>query len=114
MRMNIQVTMNTMGVYNPPVNTFYTQMSLPKYINPAIFIGYHGYYFKHITEHSKSLYIWYDATRNVIEVWGPEWSLQPAMRLLNQRMMKFQDPTSLYNWYLDTRDHTSAMIEFSK
>ena len=91
--------MENPGVYNPPANAFYTQIVLPAYITPAIFIGRDGCYFKKITEQSQSQYIWYDDVRGVIEVWGPEWSLQPALRRLRQRMEKFQNSKVLYTWY---------------
>jgi len=102
------------GVYSPPANAFYTQIDLPAYIVPAIFIGRDGCYFKKITDHSGSQYIWYDGTRQVIEVWGPHYSLQPALRLLRQRMETFQESTLLYDWYLNLNDHSRAMVEFGK
>lgn len=101
------------GVYNPP-DAFYTQIDLPVYINPGIFIGRAGYYFKQITDTSGSEYIWYNDERKVIEVWGPEWSLPFALKLLRQRMVQFQDPSDLYKWYVQYGNHNLAMREFKR
>jgi hypothetical protein len=77
--------MNTPGEYNPPINTFYTQISVPSGINVAVLIGKDGCYFKKMTEKSGAQYIWYDTERNVVEVWGPEYTLSLALHFLKKR-----------------------------
>ena len=81
----------TPGEYNPPINAFYTQVTVPDEINPAIMIGREGFYLKRITEHSGAQYIWYDRERKVVEVWGPEYTLPLAVHFLNKRIRKLTD-----------------------
>ena len=72
------------GVYNPPI-AHYTQTTLPDHINPAIFIGKDGYYFKLTTERSGAEYIWYNDHNRVIEIWGSEASVPIAKEILEKR-----------------------------
>jgi hypothetical protein len=76
----------TPGEYNPPINTFYTQIPVPEDINVAVFIGADGCYFKKTTENSGCEYIWYDKNRNVVEIWGKEPTLQLAIEILKKRI----------------------------
>jgi hypothetical protein len=80
-----------MPEYDPP-NAFYTQIDLPKYIKPEVFIGKEGCHLKHMTELSKCDYLWYDFKRGVIEVWGKEHRLPKALRMLKKRMDSFNPP----------------------
>ncbi len=79
-----------MPAYEPPNNAFYTQVSLPCYINPGAFIGKDGCHLKRMTELSGCDYLWYDFKRGVIEVWGKEYRLAKACRMLNKRIMNFK------------------------
>lgn len=74
-----------MPEYDPP-NTFYTQIALPSSIKPEIFIGKEGCHLKRMTELSGCDYLWYDFKRGVIEVWGKEFRLAKAIRMLNKRI----------------------------
>jgi hypothetical protein len=85
--------MNTPGEYNPPINAFYTQISVPDGINVAVLIGKDGCYFKKMTEKSGAQYIWYDKERNVVEVWGPEYTLPLALHFLKKRFLNFTNET---------------------
>ena len=80
-----------MPEYDPP-NAFYTQVSLPKYIKPEIFIGREGCHLKRMTELSGCDYLWYDFERAVIEVWGKERRLPKAVKMLNKRINSFPPP----------------------
>ena len=75
-----------MPEYDPPTNTHYTQISLPSSIKPEIFIGKEGCHLKRMTELSGCDYIWYDFKRCVIEVWGKEYRLPKAVKMLNKRI----------------------------
>jgi hypothetical protein len=79
-----------MPEYDPP-NAFYTQIDLPKYIKPEVFIGKEGCHLKRMTELSKCDYLWYDFKRGVIEVWGKEHRLPKALRMLKKRIDSFPD-----------------------
>jgi len=80
-----------MPEYDPP-NAFYTQINLPKYIKPEVFIGKEGCHLKRMTELSKCDYLWYDFKRGVVEVWGKEHRLPKALRMLKKRMDSFDPP----------------------
>jgi len=80
-----------MPEYDPP-NAFYTQVSLPKYIKPEMFIGREGCHLKRMTELSGCDYLWYDFERGVIEVWGKERRLPKAVKMLNKRINSFSPP----------------------
>jgi hypothetical protein len=80
-----------MPEYEPP-NAFYTQVSLPKYIKPEMFIGREGCHLKRMTELSGCDYLWYDFERAVIEVWGKERRLPKAVKMLTKRINSFSPP----------------------
>ena len=80
-----------MPEYDPP-NAFYTQISLPNYIKPEVFIGKEGCHLKHMTELSGCDYLWYDFNRGVIEVWGKERRLPKAVKMLTKRINSFLPP----------------------
>jgi len=75
-----------MPAYDPPTNTHYTQVILPSSVKPEIFIGKEGCHLKRMTELSGCDYIWYDFKRSVIEVWGKEFRLPKAVKMLNKRI----------------------------
>lgn len=80
----------TPGMYNPP-DAHYSQV--PCYIDKNDInklIGKNGNVFNAITKASNVKYIWYDNTRNVIEIWGPERNLENAKNRLIERMNKIQ------------------------
>lgn len=80
-----------MPEYDPP-NAFYTQISLPKYIKPEIFIGREGCHLKRMTELSGCDYLWFDFERSVVEVWGKEHRLPKAIKMLTKRINSFSPP----------------------
>jgi len=80
-----------MPEYDPP-NAFYTQIDLPKYIKPEMFIGREGCHLKRMTELSGCDYLWYDFKRGVIEVWGKEHRLPKAIKMLSKRINSFSPP----------------------
>lgn len=80
-----------MPEYDPPV-AFYTQVTLPKYIKPEMYIGKEGCHLKRMTELSGCEYLWYDFARGVIEVWGKERKLPKAVRMLTKRINSFPLP----------------------
>jgi hypothetical protein len=94
-----------MPEYDPP-NAFYTQISVPKYIKPEVFIGKEGCHLKRMTELSGCDYLWYDFARDVVEVWGKEHRLPKALKMLKKRIDSFSPP-------LPTDPHPSkGSIEF--
>ena len=84
----------TPGTYNPP-DAHYSQ------VNCAIdkddiksLIGRNGCVFNAITKASHIDYLWYDNTRNVVEIWGPEHNLSNAKSRLIERMNKIIEQKS--------------------
>ena len=78
-----------MPAYEPP-NAFYTQIALPSHIDPGAYIGKDGCHLKRMTELSGCDYLWYDFKRGVIEVWGKEYKLPKACRMLQKRIDNFK------------------------
>jgi hypothetical protein len=80
--------------YNPPIN-FYTQIkcNIP-HKNRKHLVGKAGKHFNEITKASKVEYIWLNASRNTIEIWGPEEKLRDAKTQLLQRITKVNSPTN--------------------
>jgi len=68
------------GVYNPPLNAHYTQISTEPVSEDAmrISIGQNGKVFKAITHQAKVNYIWFNKEKKYVEIWGPEQNLQDA------------------------------------
>lgn len=81
----------TPGMYNPP-DAHYSQVpcSIDKEDIKSL-IGRNGYIFNAITKASHIDYLWYDNTRNVIEIWGPEHNLEGAKSRLIERMNKIKE-----------------------
>ena len=66
------------GVYNPP-NSFYTQLDIT--LNDSEIcqlIGKNGCNFKFLTRVSNSQYIWWNKSKNIIEIWGNHYYLLSA------------------------------------
>lgn len=82
------------GVYNPPI-AHYNELPVPNYVDVGLLIGKGGKHFKYITYKSKCTYIWYNKDRRVIELWGPEWALQDAMKEFMARFELFKPDLSL-------------------
>lgn len=81
----------TPGTYNPP-DAHYSQVHCSiKKDDINSLIGRNGYVFNAITKASHIDYLWYDNTRNVIEIWGPEHNLEKAKSRLIQRMNKINE-----------------------
>lgn len=78
---------NLPGYYNPPANTFFTQV--PITVEPELMgfvMGKQGAVFKAITHQCRLHYIWFAKERGMVEIWGPEWGLQEAVKRLTERM----------------------------
>ena len=76
---NAQV-LQTAGIYNPPLNTHYTQIDTSQ-VNEDVMrisIGQGGRVFKAITYQSNVNYIWFNNDKKFIEIWGPEQNLPDA------------------------------------
>lgn len=76
---NAQV-LQTAGIYNPPLNTHYTQIDTSQ-VNEDVMrisIGQGGRVFKAITYQSNVNYIWFNNDKKFIEIWGPEKNLPDA------------------------------------
>ena len=97
-----------MAPYDPP-NAFYTEVSIPEYINVFKLMGRGGYHLKNITERSGCQYIWVDMNRRVVEIWGKESTLAAGIKAVRHRISKLTNiwvPTeysSLKNLDLKTR-----------
>jgi hypothetical protein len=91
-----------MPIYNPPIG-FYSQVSIPDYVNIRHLIGYNGCNFKYITNKSGVSYIWHDRVRHVIEVWSSYRRAIPiAVDMLNKRISQFNtDPYVSTYWGRD-------------
>lgn len=77
----------TPGVYNPPINTYYSE--LPVTLNKEsmrFVIGKDGIAFKAITHQAGVLYLWFNEQKSVIEVWGHYSKLEDAKKRLTERM----------------------------
>ena len=86
--------MYTPGIYNPP-NSHYSEIYVPEYVNIGVLIGKNGRHFKEITNETECSYIWYDQTRNVIEIWGPMYSLGDAKTMLSKCFDYFKPDLTL-------------------
>ncbi len=96
--------MTNMTNYNPPVG-FYSQVSVPDYVNIAKLIGRDGCNFKYITKKSGVSYIWHDRNRRVIEVWSSfRRNIPIAIDMLHERISQFTDHpyVNTYNSYPNT------------
>lgn len=74
------------GVYNPPTNSNYGQVVVPRSIEMPIFVGRDGFHLKRITELSQCEYLWFDTSRNVVEIWGRAHKILKAQRMLERRV----------------------------
>ena len=71
-----------MPEYDPPADAHYTELSVSQYPEGFMWkaIGKDGRNFYAITDWLKLKYLWYDETRNVVEIWGPYQSLADGAR----------------------------------
>jgi len=78
------------GVYSPPTNCHYTQLSTTGVQEDImkISIGRNGKVFKAITREANVNYIWYNKEKHFIEFWGPEKNLQDASQRVFDRIQK--------------------------
>jgi hypothetical protein len=74
------------GTYNPPTNSHYGQLVIPRRITMPQFVGRDGFHLKRITELSHCEYLWFDETRHVVEIWGRENKIPKAQRMLEKRV----------------------------
>jgi len=84
-----------MPPYNPPSNTFYSEVPIPMYINPVVIIGRGGRKLKYITEDTGCQYIWVDIRRSVVEIWGQDESLPMAISKIRRLIHKILAKTLL-------------------
>ena len=91
-----------MTSYNPPVG-FYSQVSVPSFVNIPKLIGKNGANFKWITRKSGVSYIWHDRSRRVIEVWSSfRRNIPIALDILHQRIASHaNDPLIDTYWTAD-------------
>jgi hypothetical protein len=77
----------TPGVFNPPVNTFYTAIRTPLSEDAMRYvIGKGGVVFKTITFKAMVDYIWYNKEHSLVEIYGPEDNLDYAADLIMDRI----------------------------
>ncbi len=74
------------GEYNPPTSAHYGQVSVPRSIDMPKFVGRDGFHLKRITELSHCEYLWFDTSRHVVEIWGSEFRIPKAQRMLERRI----------------------------
>lgn len=79
-----------MPPYDPP-NAFYTEVSIPLYINMFSLMGKGGSVLKRITEKSGCQYLWVDTKRKVVEIWGREKRLPAAIAMVRSRIARMTD-----------------------
>ena len=88
-----------MPEYNPP-NTHYCECkAFDKVEENLKFIGPGGNNFKRLTTKLHVKYIWWNSTKNIIEIWGPEDRLEHAHEYMNNYMIRF------YNKHCKTEEH---------
>lgn len=92
------------GVYSPPSTipgVWYTRV-LPNYPNlrekgkMGEVIGQKGKHFIRITKQSGCTYIWYEPTKNLIEIWGRTNEVVDRALLLLHRHLSWFSPPPLY------------------
>jgi len=78
------------GVYTPPMDCHYTQLSTIGVNNDImkISIGKNGKVFKAITRQANVNYIWYNKDNHYVEIWGPEKNLHDAYKRVFDRIQK--------------------------
>ena len=88
---NVHTNVNpNAGVYTPPTNCHYTQLSTVGVSDDImkISIGRNGKVFKAITRQSNTQYIWYNKEQHLVEIWGPEQNLPDALKRVFDRIQK--------------------------
>lgn len=78
------------GIYTPPINCHYTQLSTSGVDDSImkISIGRNGKVFKAITRQANVNYIWYHKDKQIVEIWGPERNLPDAYKRIFDRIQK--------------------------
>ena len=78
------------GIYTPPTNCHYTQLSTQGVAEDImkISIGKNGKVFKAITQQANVNYIWYNKQNHHVEIWGPEKNLPDAYKRVFDRIQK--------------------------
>ena len=76
------------AIRNPPINCHYRQCSvdIDDELIPYM-IGKDGAHFKRITNMSKTKYIWWNNDKKIIEVWGPEGTLNNAENIIKDHII---------------------------
>jgi len=102
-----------MPPYKPPVDSFYSEVPIPEYINPYKIIGHRGNILINITYETGCQYIWIDFKRKVVEIWGREDSLPRAIarirRLIHKILAKtIRVPDEYYELPMTVRDQLSV------
>ena len=72
----------------PAYNSYYTQVDVSEESDETMarVIGKEGCHFKYLTEENECLYIWYDSDNRVVEFWGEEKTLQPAVNQFHSHL----------------------------
>ena len=78
------------GIYTPPTNCHYTQLSTQGVAEDImkISIGKNGKVFKAITQQANVNYIWYNKQNHHVEIWGPENNLADAYNRVFDRIQR--------------------------
>jgi len=100
----------TPGVYTPPINCHYTQLSTTGVSDEImkISIGRGGKVFKAITREASVNYIWYNKEKHYIEIWGPESNLQDALKRVFDRIQKII--TKVANGEIQLKKYTEKIV----
>ena len=101
------------GVYTPPMDCHYTQLSTIGVNNDImkISIGKNGKVFKAITRQANVNYIWYNKDNHYVEIWGPEKNLHDAYKRVFDRIQKII--TKVANGEINLCNDTSQTNDIS-
>jgi len=79
--------------YNPPIGSFYAEVTVPKHVCHGIMIGHEGKHFKRITIQSGTDYIWFNSEKNIVEIWSwNQHNIRAARKLLSGHIYKCPCP----------------------
>ena len=90
---------------NEPVyNSYYTQVDVSHETEETMarVIGCDGCHFKYLTEVNNCLYIWYDGEKGLVEFWGEENTLQPAVNQFHSHLEYMKNNELLGEIYWDS------------
>ena len=102
---------HTMPAYAPPI-AHYTEVDATDLPVTTFLraIGKEGIHFKKLTARTRTEYIWWDQTRNVIEVWGSYGSLvSGAARKVRKYMDNIQAKEDLDRELQSSQKNTSSL-----